>query len=162
MLVIALLIFSSAALYFTFHAQNLTLILAQFQPRNPPRQIPQLVTKATPVRATIAVNKPIPKPNPLLITYTVEHKSNSPVKTVPLKEAKLNVQVYYYGNPRGQITVVTNQDQSFTIGKFRTKSAVGLEVLSVEDENEYYARCKGYAAPGTTQITITCKQKRNS
>lgn len=165
-LVIALLIFAASAIYFTVNVQHQSPFYAQFQPR----LVPKKVSPPVPVVVTassLRTQKPAPVAhpkavNPLLITYTVAHKKDSELNDIPLKEAKLNVQVYYYGNPRGQIKVVTGQDQSFTIGKFKAKSAVALEVLSLEDEDDYDARCKGYAGPGTTDIIITCKPKQKS
>jgi hypothetical protein len=158
-LVIALLIFSAAAIYFTVHVQKQPPVIAQFQPRVDPKRVNQMVEAGVEAGHTqkLAINAPPKAANPLLITYSISHKQDSKLNTIPLKEAKLNVQVYYYGNPRGQITVVTGKDQTFTIGKFKAKSAVALEVLSLVNENDYKARCRGYAAPGTTEIVINCK-----
>jgi len=165
MLAIALIMFSVAAIYFTTHLPRQSPIIAQLQPRLPIKQAPVLAARVSPVHINIktaAATKTSVKNNPYLITYSIEHTKNAPIDNVPLHEAKLNVQVYYYGNPRGQISVVTGKDQSFTIGKFRAKSAVSLEVLSIENEEDYDARCTGYAEPGNTQIFITCHPKRKS
>lgn len=150
---VALLVFIGFAVYF----------FIKFPSFEQHMQITHMMQKK-PVPAPAAkppVKKLSQKKDPHLITYSVEHASSSAVNTIPLKKAGMQVQVYYFGNPKGRIKVVTGDNQTFTIGKFRSVSGVGLEVLSLDNEDDYQARCRGYAPPGTTQLKLDCKVKNS-
>lgn len=93
------------------------------------------------------------------MVYSVEYAVNSPLKTVPLKNATLKVVIYYYGNPRGNISVITDDKQNFNVVTAFGKSAA-LDVVSIAEQNKYKAACYGTAPVGQTKILITCRANK--
>jgi hypothetical protein len=93
-----------------------------------------------------------PKPD---VKYSVEYDPSSPVKTIPLKEITLKLDLYQFSKPAGFVEVKTDQNQSFTL-----KEAYSLEVTSIQDQDKYKAMCSGYATEVEPKIIITCDLKK--
>jgi hypothetical protein len=89
--------------------------------------------------------------------YSLEYASNSAIKSVPLKNAKLSVKVYYSDNPDGIVSLKTDENQKFKFNnKYKDISSVALEVVSVAGQEKYNAICYGQTIPGKRSIQISC------
>jgi hypothetical protein len=90
--------------------------------------------------------------------YAIKYNNFSPMKNVPLENSNLKIQVYYNGNPVGFEVVQTDDSKNFTFEKYPDTQFVTMEVLAVENQEQYHAYCKGgMDAEGSHEIIITCK-----
>lgn len=103
--------------------------------------------KATPIKKVFA-SKGMP--------FAIEYADNSPIKSVPLKNAKMMVKVYYYDNPDGVLSIKTNDNQRFGL-KYKDLKAVAMEIISIDGEDKYKANCSGTTKPGHSTIKISCQ-----
>lgn len=90
------------------------------------------------------------------IYYFVDYDPSSNMKDIPLKNMKMKIEVYYYGNPEGRLDVVTDDNQTFNIEPHKDTQSLMLEVLSIADQEKYKARCSGLVTPGFTKVMIKC------
>ncbi|HEX2549125.1 MAG TPA: hypothetical protein VHM20_04795 [Gammaproteobacteria bacterium] len=91
-------------------------------------------------------------------TYAIKYSDSSPIKKIPLENNNLKVQVYYYGNPMGFDIVSTDYDGNFTYDKYKDTKAVDLEILAIDDQDKYKARCSGSMnARAAHELSVTCK-----
>jgi hypothetical protein len=91
-------------------------------------------------------------------TYTIAYVEKSPIKHVPLQNTTLKVMVFYNGNPMGIEEVSTDADGNFTFDKYKDGKAIRLEVISVNDQNKFNARCRDTESPSDLhQIQIVCE-----
>lgn len=86
--------------------------------------------------------------------YTLEYAFDSPIKTVPLKEVVLEIALFQYNNPAGLRELKTDENQTFTLN-----GAYNLEILSIENQAKYKAKCSGYGMQGNPKVFITCTGK---
>lgn len=93
--------------------------------------------------------------------YHVDYSPNSPIKTISLKNAKMLVKIYYYGNPNGLINVDTDQLQEMALfdKRYRDNTGVALEVLSIASEGLYGVHCSGDAGIRKDDILIVCRKQ---
>jgi hypothetical protein len=89
--------------------------------------------------------------------YSVEFSPNSKIKDIPLQNASLKIQVYYYGNPNGLQMITTDENQQFTMPEFKDSKFVAIDVLSINDQEKYHAICSGAVTPQHNTIIINCK-----
>lgn len=101
----------------------------------------------------LAVSPPIWAQAPVSTTYTLTYHEDSPVKNVPLANTTVKVELYKYSLPRGVLEVNTDAKQVFVLD-----DAYDLEVTYVKNEDQYHARCSGYATVQDTTIKITCSR----
>lgn len=87
--------------------------------------------------------------------YTLEYAETSPIKEVPLKNATLKLEIYRSENPAGFEKASTDAGQSFKLDK-----AYNLEVVGIQGEEKFNARCSGSATTQDTTIKITCNPKK--
>lgn len=87
--------------------------------------------------------------------YTLEYAPDSPVKIVPLKEVILEIALFQYNNPAGFREMKTDENQTFTLS-----GAYNLEILSIENQGKYKAKCSGYGMQGDPKVVITCSKSR--
>ncbi len=91
-------------------------------------------------------------------TYAIRYSDSSPIKKIPLENNNLKIQVYYNGNPIGYEIVTTDYDRNFTFEKYKDVKLVDLEILGVDDQDKYKARCSGnMVTRAAHELTITCK-----
>ncbi len=87
-------------------------------------------------------------------SYSLEYASNSPIKSVPLNNASLKLEIYAYDNPHGYIHVKTDENKQFSLGHSHN-----FAVLEITGEAKYHARCSGYATYKNEKIKITCSPR---
>ncbi len=85
-------------------------------------------------------------------TYTIKYAPNSPIKSVPLKNTTLVLEVYDYQKPDGYKSVRTNAK-----GKFFMPQGQDFEVVGIKGEKNFNARCSGFATPKRANILIRCE-----
>ncbi len=85
------------------------------------------------------------------IKYSVEYDPNSPIKTIPLKDVTIKLELYQYSKPAGFSEVKTDVNQNFTLNQ-----AYSVEVTSVQDQEKFKAMCSGYATESEAKVLITC------
>lgn len=91
-------------------------------------------------------------------TYAIKYSDSSPIKKIPLENNSLKIQVYYNGNPMGFDIVTTDYDRHFTFEKYKDTNILDLEVLSIDDQDKYKARCSGnMTSRSSHELTVTCK-----
>lgn len=91
-------------------------------------------------------------------TYAIKYSDSSPIKKIPLENNNAKIQVYYYGNPMGYDIVTTDYDRNFTFEKYKDVNAVDLEILSLDDQDQYKARCSGnMVSRAAHELIVTCK-----
>ena len=70
----------------------------------------------------------------------------------------MKVQVYYNGNPMGFDVVTTDYDRNFTFEKYKDTKSLDLEILAIDDQDKYKARCSGnMVSRAAHELTVTCK-----
>ncbi len=84
-------------------------------------------------------------------TYTIEYSSSSPIKSIPLKNATLVLEIYKYENPAGFRHVKTNATKNFSF-----HHGQDFDVIGIVGEKKYNARCSGISAKNAAKIKITC------
>ncbi|MGD9591631.1 MAG: hypothetical protein AB7V32_03830 [Candidatus Berkiella sp.] len=84
-------------------------------------------------------------------TYTLQYAANSPIKSVPLRNATLVLEIYDYDKPDGFKRIKTNTKKSFTLNY-----GEDFEVVGIVGERKKNARCSGYATPENKKIIIRC------
>lgn len=92
------------------------------------------------------------------IQYQIAYSEKSNLKDVPLMNARLQIQAYYNGNPQGRETINTNDKQAFYLTRFKDPKVLAIEIVSIDKQNDFKARCTGFAKPGETTINIECKK----
>lgn len=93
--------------------------------------------------------------------YRVDYSPNSSKKNISLKNAKMLVKIYYYGNPNGLLNVATDQLQEMAIfdKRYRDNRGVALEVISIANEEVYGMHCYGDAGIRNSDILIFCNNR---
>lgn len=86
------------------------------------------------------------------VEYTLKYAENSPIKTVPLKDIFLEIALFQYNNPAGFRELKTDDHQSFSL-----YGAYDVEILSIQNQGKFKARCSGYGVQGNPKIEITCQ-----
>lgn len=87
-------------------------------------------------------------------TYTLEYSATSPIKDLSLKNATLKLEVYRSDNPSGYEKAVTDGNQAFKLD-----NNYNLEVVGIQGEEKYNARCSGSGTTTDPKIMITCNPK---
>jgi len=86
------------------------------------------------------------------VEYSLDYDSDSPIKDLPLANAQLKIEIFEFDKPHGYEEVKTDEHASFTLDK-----AVDLEVVSIQGEEQYQARCSGSATIANPLIKIRCQ-----
>ncbi len=101
---------------------------------------------------------PVAAKEPEGIAYQITYSEKSKLKDVPLINTRLQIQAYYNGNPQGRETINTNDKQAFYLTRFKDPKALAIEIVSIDKQNDFKARCSGFAKPGETTINVECKK----
>ena len=85
--------------------------------------------------------------------YTLQYAPNSPIKSVPLQNATVMLELYDYEKPDGFKRVKTNANQAFFVNQGQD-----FEVVGIVGERKQNARCSGYATTTQQKILIRCEK----
>ncbi|MBS0285827.1 MAG: hypothetical protein JSR17_00505 [Proteobacteria bacterium] len=85
--------------------------------------------------------------------YTLEYANNSPIKSIPLQNATLVLEVYNYDYPDGYRRIKTNANKTFFL-----RNSEDFEIVGIIGEKKHNARCSGYGTTSNQTIKIRCEK----
>ena len=87
-------------------------------------------------------------------SYQIQYAKDSKIKSPPLKNIEVLIQLHKHGNSIGRVSVKTDKD-----GKFIIKNTVGkhlvVHILSIKDKDAQL-RCRGISSLKNNLILIKC------
>lgn len=89
--------------------------------------------------------------------YSIEYAPDSPIKSIPLNNAKLKLEIYAFEKPHGYLFVETNDKKQFSLDK-----AYDFAIQEIAGEEKYNALCSGNSTPADQKITITCVSREDA
>lgn len=91
------------------------------------------------------------------VTYSVVYDPKSKYKNISLKNAAFRVHIYADGTPRGILTRITDDKQTFTMSH-PYGSLLTVTVFLMQENGKNHVHCSGVALHGSTTIKINCRK----